>query len=65
MSIFELKSSTDELQSLNSGISSLKYHQTSPSRDVTLDNFSNGQISNSQGQAVHVGTRPSPLPLPR
>lgn len=44
-SIFNLKTSTDELESSNHGVSKDLYEQVTPSRDVTLANFPNGQIS--------------------
>ena len=44
-SIFNLKTSTDELESSNYGVSKDLYEQITPSRDVTLANFPNGQIS--------------------
>lgn len=44
-SIFNLKTSTDELESSNYGVSKDLYEQVTPSRDVTLANFPNGQIS--------------------
>lgn len=43
-SIFHLKTSPKELSSANTGISSNSYDKVAPSRDVTLSNFSNGQI---------------------
>lgn len=45
MSIFNLKQSPSELSSVNSGISKMSYLQHAPTRDVTGQNFSNGQIS--------------------
>ena len=43
-SIFDLKTSFSELSSANTGSSRNEYDQISASRDVTLDNFSNGPI---------------------
>ena len=45
MSIFDLKTSSSELSSINNGISHMSYTQVAPTRDVTGDNFANGQIS--------------------
>jgi len=44
-SIFNLKTSTDELESSNYGISKDLYEQLAPTRDVTFGNFSNGSIN--------------------
>jgi len=43
-SIFDLKTSVDELSSVNEGTSRMIYDQVPPSRDVTGNNFSNGAI---------------------
>ena len=43
-SIFDLKTSVNELSSANQGTSSLNYQQVVPSRDVTGNAFSNGSI---------------------
>ena len=43
-SIFQLKTSTDELESANGGISNLRYTQIAPTRDCTTTNFANGPI---------------------
>ena len=42
--MFNLKTSTSELSSSNNGTSRAQYEQVAPSRDVTLNNFSNGNI---------------------
>ena len=42
MSIFNLKTSPEELKSSNYGVSDFKYVEYTPSRDVTNDNFPNG-----------------------
>lgn len=42
--MFNLKTSTSELSSMNHGTSRAQYEQIAPSRDVTLNNFSNGNI---------------------
>lgn len=44
-SIFNLKTSTDELESSNYGVTKDLFEQVTPSRDVTNANFPNGQIS--------------------
>jgi hypothetical protein len=44
-SIFNLKTSTDELESSNYGVSKDLYEQQAPTRDVTLANFPNGSIN--------------------
>ena len=44
MSIFDLKTSVEELSSSNQGTSRMEYDQHPPTRDVTLDNFANGAI---------------------
>ena len=44
MSIFDLKTSVEELSSSNQGTSRMEYDQHPPTRDVTLDNFPNGAI---------------------
>jgi hypothetical protein len=44
MSIFDLKTSVEELSSTNQGTSRMEYEQHPPTRDVTLDNFPNGAI---------------------
>ena len=43
-SIFDLKTSVDELSSMNEGTSRMEYDQHPPTRDVTGDNFANGSI---------------------
>lgn len=43
-SIFKLKTSIGELESANQQINNMKYEQYAPSRDVTGQNFSNGEI---------------------
>ncbi len=44
MSIFDLKQSASELPSLNQGMAKMTYMQVPPTRDVTGNNFPNGQI---------------------
>ena len=44
-SIFNLKTSTDELESSNYGVSKDLYEQQAPTRDVTFTNFPNGSIN--------------------
>lgn len=44
-SIFNLKTSTDELESSNYGVTKDLFEQVTASRDVTYNNFPNGQIS--------------------
>lgn len=44
-SIFDYKSSTEDLESMNLGISRSQYDQTAPTREVTGANFPNGSIS--------------------
>ena len=44
-SIFNLKTSADELESSNYGVSKDLYEQLAPTRDVTTTNFSNGSIN--------------------
>jgi len=44
-SIFNLKTSTDELESSNYGVSKDLYEQQAPTRDVTFANFPNGSIN--------------------
>ena len=44
-SIFDLKTSVDELASTNQGTSRMEYQQVTPTRDVTGDNFANGAIN--------------------
>ncbi len=44
MSIFDLKTSVEELSSANQGTSRMEYDQHPPTRDVTTDNFANGAI---------------------
>jgi len=44
-SIFDLKTSTDQLESSNYGVSKDLYEQIAPTRDVTLANFANGSIN--------------------
>jgi hypothetical protein len=44
MGIFNLKDENSELRSSNGGVSQAKYAQISSSRDVTLNNFANGNI---------------------
>ena len=43
-SIFDLKTSVEELSSANQGTSRMEYDQHAPSRDVTTNNFPNGAI---------------------
>lgn len=43
-SIFDLKTSVEELESLNEGTSRMEYDQHPPTRDVTTTNFANGAI---------------------
>lgn len=43
-SIFDLKTSVDELSSANQGTSRLEYDQHPPTRDITTTNFPNGSI---------------------
>ena len=43
-SIFDLKTSVDELSSANQGMSRMQYEQHAPTRDVTGNNFANGAI---------------------
>ena len=43
-SIFDLKTSTAELSSVNNGVSRMTYEQSAPTRDVTGNNFPNGAI---------------------
>lgn len=43
-SIFDLKTSVEELESLNEGTSRMEYDQHPPTRDVTGNNFANGAI---------------------
>ena len=43
-SIFDLKTSIDELSSVNEGTSRMEYDQHPPTRDVTDNNFANGSI---------------------
>ena len=43
-SIFDLKTSVEELDSLNEGTSRMEYDQHPPTRDVTTNNFANGAI---------------------
>ena len=43
-SIFNLKTSVEELSSANQGTSRMDYEQHPPTRDVTGDNFPNGAI---------------------
>ena len=44
MSIFNLKTSPEELKSSNYGISDFKYVEYTPSRDVTGKSFANGRF---------------------
>ena len=44
-SIFDLKTSSDQLESSNYGVSKDMYEQQTPTRDVTLGNFPNGAIN--------------------
>ena len=44
MSIFDLKTNTNELTSSNQGTNKLAYEQKPPSRDITGPNFPNGAI---------------------
>ncbi len=44
MSIFDLKTSVEELSSANQGTSRMEYEQHPPTRDVTGENFPNGAI---------------------
>jgi hypothetical protein len=44
-SIFDLKTSVNELSSANQGTSRITYDQITPTRDITGKNFGNGQIS--------------------
>ena len=43
-SIFDLKTSVEELSSTNEGTSRMEYDQHPPTRDVTSNNFANGAI---------------------
>ena len=43
-SIFDLKTTVEELSSANQGTSRMEYEQHPPTRDVTLTNFPNGAI---------------------
>ena len=43
-SVFSLKKSIEELDSINQGVSRMDYEQHPPTRDVTLNNFPNGSI---------------------
>ena len=43
-SIFELKTSVEELSSANQGTSRMEYDQHPPTRDITTNNFPNGAI---------------------
>ncbi len=43
-SIFDLKTSVEELSSANQGTSKMEYDQHPPTRDVTTNNFPNGAI---------------------
>jgi len=43
-SIFDLKTSVEELSSANQGTSRMEYDQHPPTRDVTTTNFPNGAI---------------------
>ena len=45
MSIFDLKTSSSELESSNHGISNLAYDQITPTRDVAGNNFPSGSIN--------------------
>ena len=44
MSVFNLKTSKEELSMVNDGTSQMKYEQYPPTRDVTTTNFTNGSI---------------------
>lgn len=44
MSIFDLKTSVEELSSANQGSSRMEYDQHPPTRDITTTNFPNGAI---------------------
>ena len=43
-SIFNLKTSVEELSSANHGMSRMEYEQHAPTRDITSTNFPNGAI---------------------